>query len=1739
MAAAMGRPGRFRHRFRVRHESGEDTVRLDFDREPSENVREILHYVVLQQGVSKGKKLAYLNSFVKLIRRLGDIKALGMESIEILACLQIGLLHEAKEVRAAVLRVLRHLLQTEDMLHAFTTLHMDYLVMRCLDVCLDNEIERIHAIRLIRQINSVAPKHMPHSLVYSIIAVGNDGANDRDRFVRICLATLCEITLCNVDLVGKCGGISTLLWNILDSHQYPRLNESLTCTLMYLLNHPRSRYYIKANTDLETLLAPLTDSQFHFGGETPAEEKQYQQAAAKREELEVRQREERETRFVASKLSLITLMHTWPGLIRLCHPKGSGIQSLIGILYLPYVEIRKHILEMISDAFRLALPEWTDDFASALVSVDPMESKDLWKLTEGFVAEEGRVLLPHCASTRPNLVDNHIALLLSAWINAGVLEALVEVITSSEGPLFNRSIILLGEILHMSNVLLPAECYSHSHCLPVLLTMASSFTISTPQRHRACMAVKHLSEFHGLKKRGLVPSSLFLDQVLQHAGKFTETTNRHWYLRRDKLCDYYYRKIPNDDNTQHAVRDSQVNNTKENFNWDWDLIGSILKWPDDRLRKMEDQIYIRFLRRVVFFFKPTNHLFSHMEIHCELGPSVCQVACQLVDFLVSLTQEEVQKLTTELLTDINHCLNEVSTNHAVSESVFGSQTLHTTLCMYYFLMIGRFSATKAGCTHLEKNGIFQSLMDLMKPSTQDMHVRLAISALNYAMDGPASIILSKALTATSESCRLYSTRFLRVLLRAGTRGFSGWGMELLVTQLYDQSSAVTATALAILDEACDIEANLQQVIKLRPSVLHLGDGGVMLLCRFLSLPSGFRSLRDANYIPSELERWHKTYNARYVTIVEELLNEALTSHEKSTYGGLTRRSILKGPNKDVYLPIHLYGQLAQHEEGMEMLKKESCLQDYFAIIHSQELVEDADILRLKEALWAVGHVASSAYGVSLLEEESIVPELIRLAEECGVFSVRGTAFYVLGLVACTRRGTEVLAEYGWESKCHTRRESWPVLDQQSWIAESFLEPLGASDPLGKRLGRGEIGRLPSGGSTHLSFIKEENVRSEQSGDASVSGSGLYGGLGGTLGLSMGDSRATSVSVHSDSSDILSGVPRSRTLPGESGDFRRYQTLPARSMSERHIARRGLGLAAVSRPLEQRCSSTDTDTVAPPALTTDAILIRVEGAAEDFLPSDTCEVTPSPVIRLRADSEDESASPELGEGKGKEPMFRIGSASSSSSSGGQKEDRSSSESSQRSKGRADSFNTDSTTSGVSSCESGTMPAVTSTLSSLSPISSSSSINTISTSIPSHAHASSAPSPKTSQDSIHPSTAHRKRWNLTRIPSTRRRSQSPALGSLQSLPGSRSSFFTSHRDVWGYATLRNIRRKRTYSADADPDSTNSHDSSVESSRISRTVSVDSDSSVDSNIWLSIRRNVSSASLADHEPQSQQLAAPTLTSFKPLSQHNRFVGLTLPVDVNMMFEVIEGEDSRSSVYKQKSPEETLAERLSECKVSVPQHIPPLRKEGTFEHNCDICLLCSWARQHGLKSGTLPKGPEDITPLDGESETVGRKDWDADCVAPGADRDTRSRGNSMNEQLSSATPGSQTSSTSSDSASKKLTEDSVEGRRLIRMEILRLIINLSSSVGLKGSEQGLLSLKQRFPSTFKDVCFFSEICSLMSSLAFRLNARRFIQELFDDIDITKLVEGPYSFLGIKEDDITHMAPIRQDSLDSFADFS
>jgi len=73
-----------------------------------------------------------------------------------------------------------------------------------------------------------------------------------------------------------------------------------------------------------------------------------------------------------------------------------------------------------------------------------------------------------------------------------------------------------------------------------------------------------------------------------------------------------------------------------------------------------------------------------------------------------------------------------------------------------------------------------------------------------------------------------------------------------------------------------------------------------------------------------------------------------------------------------------------------------------------------------------------------------------------------------------------------------------------------------------------------------------------------------------------------------------------------------------------------------------------------------------------------------------------------------------------------------------------------------------------------------------------------------------------------------------------------------------------------------------------------------------------------------------------------------------------------------------------------------------------------------------------------------------------------------------------------------------------------------MNATVGAKTAEQGLLRLKQKHPQIFTDLCLYSEVCLLLSEYSFRLFSRRFLQELFMDIDYSELYVEPYRILGM-----------------------
>lgn len=59
------------------------------------------------------------------------------------------MVHEFTQVRAGVLRVIRHLLKTSRDLQMFNDLQLPHLLCRSMDVVIDNEEERVQALKLV------------------------------------------------------------------------------------------------------------------------------------------------------------------------------------------------------------------------------------------------------------------------------------------------------------------------------------------------------------------------------------------------------------------------------------------------------------------------------------------------------------------------------------------------------------------------------------------------------------------------------------------------------------------------------------------------------------------------------------------------------------------------------------------------------------------------------------------------------------------------------------------------------------------------------------------------------------------------------------------------------------------------------------------------------------------------------------------------------------------------------------------------------------------------------------------------------------------------------------------------------------------------------------------------------------------------------------------------------------------------------------------------------------------------------------------------------------------------------------------------------------------------------------------------------------------------------------------------------------------------------------------------------
>ncbi|XP_057216036.1 rapamycin-insensitive companion of mTOR isoform X2 [Triplophysa rosa] len=1688
-------------RMRGRNDSGEENVPLDLTRDPSENMREILQNVAKQQGVSNMRKLGHLNNFVKLLCNVGHSEEkFGFTYEEIIICLRLALLNEAKEVRAAGLRALRYLIRDCSILQKVLRLQVDYLISRCIDIQQSNEVERTQALRLVRKMITVNALLFPSSVANSLIAVGNDGLQERDRMVRACIAIICELALENPEIVAKRGGLSTILKNVIDC-QLSRINEALITTILHLLNHPQTRQYVRSDVELEQILAPYTD--FHYRHNPDTAEGQL--------------KEDREARFLASKMSIVASFRSWSGIINLCKSGNSGIQSLIGLLCIPNMEVRQGLLEVMYDIFRLPVPVATQDFIEALLSVDPGRFQDTWRLSDGFVASEAKIILPHRARSRPDLMDNYLALLLSAFIQSGLLEGLVEVITSSDDNISVRATILLGELLHMANIILPHSHSHHLHCLPTLINMAASFDIPQEKRLRASAAVNYLKRFHERKKRGPKPSSLYLDQIIRKSLAAQGCRDQHIRPQRDIFVIK-----DSEEALMLNLKESQILYHKQNLDWNWILISTILKWPNVNLRNNKDEQMHRFVRRLLFFYKPSSKLYASLELDHSKAKQLTVVGCQFIEFLLE-SDEDGQVYLEDLVKDVVQWLS--SSSGLKPDRSLQSNGLLTTLSQNYFLFLGTLSAHPQGVKMLEKCSVFQCLLNLCTLKNQDHLLKLIVSTLDYSRDGLARVILSKILTAATDNGRLYATKHLRVLLRANVEFFSNWGMELLVTQLHDRNKAVSMEALDILDEACEDKANLHALIQMKPALTHLGDKGMLLLLRFLSIPKGFSYLNERGYVTKQLEKWQKEYNLKYVDLIEEQLNEALTTYKKPVDGdNYVRRSNQRLQRPNVYLPVHLYGQLVHEKTGCHLVEVQNVVPDLSYTVRCPVLDKWEGIKQLKAALWALGNIGTSNWGLNLLQEENVVPDIVALAHDCEVLSIRGTCLYVLGLISKTKQGCELLKLHGWDAVRHNRRQLWPVVPDE---VEQHQNPQQQQTPQQQQ----PLIQLSSAPST-LS-LNSESTGSRHNSESDSTQPSMY---------IMDDDKLESPEDHplyfrsklpKDRSPftILSSsrLVRNRFLISLSGKKLRSTSDPkGTGGSDKLQGEPTFGGLRRNRTVTEPSmySPVQGDMFSP--VFSDGHLskspsVSLETSFAGNKTSDTEGSTFSigdPEVRLHKTVERGGG----GDGK-REQTSRERLAGDGSTSGGGPPFKS----------RSQSFNTDTTTSGISSMSSSpsreTVGGVDSSTNdtdciSLNTVISTQTIKTLNSLTPQSNHL-----PLSKSNSVllmPPGSSHT-------LPRRAQSLKSPSVTTISSLTDC-SFMYTSQRDALGYATLKRLQQQRIHPSlshsealaspakdvlftDAITMKTGSLDSRLTPRRFLKALSF---ASLDKEDLLS---PISQTSL------QRSSSVRSMVSSATYGNSDDYIGLALPMDINSMFQIKDipyfqkrtsppSEDRSAKFFSgdvdgssEGSRHSVLRSQLSITEliaVSQTDHQQLLGAEetGLQEHNDENCLYCAGLHVLGCNSDTSTQNRPDYADAP-YSEWCNQTIHNLEVMP----QSKFSGVSCCSDAVSQSSVGS-TRSTELVLGVKNIPEDAPACRVLLRKEVLRLVINLSSSVGTKGNETGLLTIKEKFPYAFDDICLYSEVSYLLAHCMFRLASRRFIQELFQDVQFIPMYEEAESIL-------------------------
>ncbi|KAI8986238.1 Rapamycin-insensitive companion of mTOR, N-term-domain-containing protein [Trametes punicea] len=872
-----------------------------------------------------------------------------------------------KQARATAYRLIRNALVDIHSVRRLGEQNLDWYIVKTLSRDSKHAVEKEQVIKLIRIIVDIgSERRSSHSGVGSgtvplsdavmraLIAVAE---YPEDPFKPICVQTLTEILLLHALAEGPL-----------------EMAPLLSAAFLHIIDSPETRAYLHPGIDLEIALSGITDAY----GKGPEHTERIKGC----------------TRIVSS------MLRTWSGLLYFCINDMAAIRVVIDCLRIPSLETREIILDMFFDLLNIKPPEWHKTFIEGRRLTMYGRSRQSADLSR-------QERIPHRSQDTLKLTDQYIALLILVFAKAGLLDALTSMFEESSvgSPLSRKATLLMAELLQKANRVLPLSIAAKIQALPRIFSLASDYN---DHEHRivgssALSAInsfnRHWSRMEPTAKGDTRPRANSIEDALRRGQRQVEQAKLKMSMQMD------------DKAFQALLLETQVMLTKDHTKWNFETLQDLIDGPLHSAKRMEEAIKVsRYIRKLMSFFHPFNHRFSDLP-NTKANHRWIRLGCSLLDALMASPDGTRFLHEDEFLSQLVKGFVQLDplTSAPVPDPIFSKKRMHDTLTCGYFEMLGTLSKRKEGTELLEKFKFFTAIYRLTELRSREDLIKGIIENLDYSIDGHSRIVLSKALTSPYKHVRHDSTLYLGSLIR-GSQTANAWMLRLLLTQLYDPAPEVRELAVRFLEEACESTDVLQMVVEMQPTLDHLGEVGHPLLLKFMSTPTGFRFLYAADYIDREIEAWFHERNLHYVVHIEVFLAKAFSQNASDDDDDdlLAFEGIV---------PPHFYGVMAKTELGCEVLQEKGHFAEFAQFIrrHGLESEDQEVIFKLKSVLWAVGNIGATERGLPFLEEEEIIPAILEIAEQSLVLSVRGTCFFVLGLISSTPQGAEILDDYHWEA----------------------------------------------------------------------------------------------------------------------------------------------------------------------------------------------------------------------------------------------------------------------------------------------------------------------------------------------------------------------------------------------------------------------------------------------------------------------------------------------------------------------------------------------------------------------------------------------------------------------------------------------------------------------------------------------------------------------------------------------------